>query len=152
MLMINCKNDKIRDIAEKALLKMTGITEKLIPEHDRTNIRNNILLGTKVVNILFYSTINPWTRVLAKSDVNGTNIYFNLKRMNRSDKSLAGTFAHELSHIFGYVHEGNYATASNLLTIPYLTGQWVEDNYEDIKLEDKISEIYFNVKKEEYGK
>ena len=130
---IQCADRKIQIIGRRVVLILVNLPFiEGVSEGDIRTIQRLTALNQKTVDILFYRHWSPFYTVLAKSDVGGTKMWLNLWQMNRSDASLSGTVAHELTHVMGYVHCGNKPTGDNLLTVPFLVGKKVKEIYEKL--------------------
>jgi predicted metallopeptidase len=85
-------------------------------------------LRSKMLNIYVkqYKTWNPWSNVIGYAS--GNVIYLNSRKFGQiSLRDRVSNIAHESFHLLGYSHKGNYVTAYNLGTVPYLVGDMFAD-------------------------
>lgn len=67
---------------------------------------------------------NPFTKMIAHAEL--PNIYFNsYKQMHWIER--VETICHEVMHLLGYSHDGNFATEYNLKTVPYLVAEMFKE-------------------------
>jgi len=130
-MFFKCSDKRIELIGDRAvnlILKADLLID--IPElyNIKCMIKKDIAWGT-MHEIFFYWRWNPFFITLAKSDVNGTKMWINTKYMPTDEAELGGLIAHELAHNLGFVHQGNLPTEANKLTVPWVLGKWVRDNY-----------------------
>lgn len=82
-----------------------------------------------VINIKFYKTSLPWSKVIGYYDGLGT-IFINERKLNSySYRDYANTIAHEFCHLAGFQHgtgiTRNYVTKEKLDSVPYKIGELV---------------------------
>jgi hypothetical protein len=76
-----------------------------------------------------YRPFNPWTKAIAYAEL--PNIYFN-SRKSFPAIDRAETICHEIMHLLGYSHKGNYVTKYNLDSVPYKVAALFRKHLESI--------------------
>lgn len=66
-----------------------------------------------------YKTVNPFSKAIAHAK--GNEIFINIRKLYFPFIDRVETIFHEATHLCGYSHNGNRATAENLKSVPYLS-------------------------------
>jgi len=82
------------------------------------------------MNIVPYKTKLPWSKAIGYAS--GNTIYVNIRKLDLPLRDRCNNFIHELCHLLGYSHKGNYVTEYNLNTVPYKIGSLFEEYLESI--------------------
>lgn len=69
------------------------------------------------IKIVSFKSVNPWSRSVGCAK--GNTIFVNTRK-NLDLISRVENIYHEAAHLMGFSHKGNYVTAYNLKTVPYL--------------------------------
>jgi hypothetical protein len=99
-------------------------------KHSPEVIAEGIKNFTGDIFLKSYKSVNPFSRAIAYAEL--PYIYFNTRK-DFSSLERAETIAHELMHLIGYSHNGNYVTASNLESVPYKVARIFKGYLESIK-------------------
>lgn len=71
-----------------------------------------------------YKSINPFSKAIGYAD--GNTVFFNLRKTGSLYDRIE-TIMHEITHLCGYSHKGNFVNAYNLKTVPYVVGGLFKD-------------------------
>jgi hypothetical protein len=83
------------------------------------------------ITIKSYKSINPFSRVIAYAD--GNIIFVNERKLNLPFLDRVENIYHEMTHMIGFKHAGNYVTKFNLGTVPYLASNIFKNYIKEIK-------------------
>jgi hypothetical protein len=72
------------------------------------------------IKVVPYKTWSPWSKVVAYAE--GNTIFVNTRKINLPLADRVENLMHESLHVLNYSHQGNYVTAYNLKTAPFLVG------------------------------
>lgn len=94
------------------------------------DVANDIANYNGTVVIKSYKPFWRWSRAIAYAQ--GNTIYFNSRKNHDNYYELCETIAHEIMHLIGYKHKGNYVTSYNLKTVPYMVGAMFKEHVQSL--------------------